>query len=127
MQNNIKERTFSFAVKIVQYVRTMPKGQIGYVLGTQLLRSGTSIGANVEEALGAKSRKEFINSMNIAKREARETRYWLKLLQEAAVGTSSICEELLREAEVITRILTAIVKTSQRNSSGRLILTTHNP
>ena len=77
----IVERTFEFAVPLVGVLRMLPRTTPGFELGKQLIRSGTSIGANVEEAQGARTKPEFINSMNIAKREARETRYWLRVCQ----------------------------------------------
>ena len=81
-------------------------------LGRQLIRSGTSIGANIEEAQGASSRKDFINKMNISKKEARETRYWLKLINDAQLINNNM-SGLLEEINEIINILTAIVKTSE--------------
>ena len=74
-EKKIKERTFDFAIEVIKIVQVLPKNTAGFELRKQLLRSGTSIGANVEEATGARSKKEFTNCMNIAKREARETEY----------------------------------------------------
>lgn len=83
-----------------------------YVISKQLLRSGTSIGANVEEASAAISKKDFILKMSIASKEARETRYWLRLLEKSNCINFEI-NEYLQEIEQIIRILSAIVKTSQ--------------
>ena len=82
-------------------------------LGRQLIRSGTSIGANIEEAQGASSRKDFINKMNISKKEARATRYWLKLINDAQLIKDKNMSGLLGEIDEIINILTAIVKTSE--------------
>ena len=83
-----------------------------YVLSKQLLRSGTSIGANVEEATAAQSRKDFAAKMAISSKEARETKYWLRLLQESQLVKVDLAEELSQVDELI-RILTAIVKTTK--------------
>jgi four helix bundle protein len=111
----IKERAFDFAIEVIKLAQTLPKNTAGFALGKQILRSGTSIGANVEEATGARSKKEFTNCMNIAKREARETKYWLRLLQASKLLDNSKIQLLLDEVEIIIRILTSIVKTSEKN------------
>ena len=113
---DIKERTFHFAVDIVRFVGELPKTTAGYALGRQLIRSGTSIGANVEEATGARTKKEFINIMNIAKREARETLYWLRLIQEAGSNNLTMIERAIREANELVSILTTIVKRAEGHS-----------
>lgn len=97
-------------------VRSGPSGQR---IGGQLLRSGTSIGANVEEAQAAQTKPDSIAKMSIARKEARETLYWLKLLDSEGLLLSASADELLRECDSIVATLTAIVKTSQlrRNES----------
>ena len=82
-----------------------------FVISKQLLRSATSIGANVEEAIGAQSRKDFIHKLSIASKEARETRYWLKLLNQSRL-TSENCVQYLEKINEIIAILTKIVKTT---------------
>lgn len=114
-EKKIKERTFEFAIEVIKLAHALPKNTAGFELGKQILRSGTSIGANVEEATGARSKKEFTNCMNIAKREARETKYWLRLLQASELLSDSKIQLLLDEIEIIIRILTSIVKTSENN------------
>jgi four helix bundle protein len=100
-ENVIREKSYEFAVEIVRAVRNL--GNKEPVLAKQLLRSGTSIGANVEEAIGAQSKKDFYSKMSIGYREARETLYWLRLLVDAQYLDSvpgqqlkAICEELIR-------------------------------
>ena len=115
-EKKVKERAYGFAIEIIKLIQTLPKNTAGFELGRQVLRSGTSIGANVEEATGARSRKEFINCMNIAKREARETNYWLRLLNDSKLLGDSKLQPLLDEIEIILKILTSIVKTSEINS-----------
>jgi four helix bundle protein len=111
--NIIKEKTYQFALDIIKVYKEM-KEQNEYILSKQLLRSGTSIGANTEEASSAQSRKDFISKMAIASKEARETNYWLRLLKDSKI-TNINYDYLIRESEEIIRILTSIVKTSQKN------------
>ena len=77
---DIKERTFEFGLETIKVISGFPKNTIAFELGKQLIRSGTSIGANIEEATGARTKKEFVNSINISKKEARESNYWLRLI-----------------------------------------------
>lgn len=114
-EKKIRERTFEFAVDIIRLIQVLPKSIAGIELGKQILRAGTSIGANVEEATGARTKKEFINCMNIAKREARESEYWLKLIVASKLVVDSKVQSLLGAVEVIIKILTSIVKTSESN------------
>ena len=114
-KKRIKERTFDFVLGIIKSVLIFPKNTVGFELGKQLLRSGTSIGADVEEATGARTKKEFTNCMNIAKKEARETKYWLRLIVASGLIPGSKVESLLGEIEEIIKILTSIVKTSEQN------------
>lgn len=108
-----KELAFRFAVDLVRFLRTVPRSVVERELIRQVTRSGTSIGANIEEAEGARTRREFINSMNVAKRECRETVYWLRLLQSVQDTDQGAVSGLLAQAESRLRILTAIVKTSE--------------
>jgi four helix bundle protein len=86
-----------------------------------LFRSGTSIGANVEEAQAAQSKRDFISKMSIAAKEARETRYWLRLLNETELSTSDV-KVLLKENEELINILTKIVKTSVEKNNSKFII-----
>jgi len=112
-ENLILDKSFDFAIKIIALYKEMAE-QKEFVFSKQLLRSGTSIGANAEEASAAYSKKDFAAKMSIASKEARETRYWLRLIQKSKIVSISV-DEHLREVEDIVNILTAIVKTSQRN------------
>ncbi len=112
-ENIILERSFEFALKIVELYRQMSE-QKEFVLSKQILRSGTSIGANVEEASAGYSKKDFTAKMSIASKEARETRYWLRLIDKSQIAKVEV-KEYLDEIEHIVNILTAIVKTSQEN------------
>jgi four helix bundle protein len=108
--NIIQKKSFEFALNIIRLYRQMQE-QREYVLSKQLLRSGTSIGANVEEALAGQSRRDFLSKMSIASKEARETRYWLHLLQESNLVEVDV-SNYLKQIDEIIRILTSIVKTT---------------
>ncbi len=112
-ENVILSKTFDFALSIIELYMIMVE-QKEYVLSKQLLRSGTSIGANVEEATAAISKNDFIAKMSISSKEARETRYWLRLLEKSKLVDIEIKRQLDAIEEIIN-ILTAIVKTSQGN------------
>ena len=109
-KNLIQDKTFQFSLNIIQlYVKMKEKNE--YTLGKQLLRSATSIGANVEEAIAASSKKDFLNKIYISLKEARETRYWLKLLDESDLMDVDY-SYYLSEINEIINILTRISKTT---------------
>lgn len=113
-ENIIRSKSFDFALLIIALFKRMQEEK-EYVLSKQLLRSGTSIGANIEEASAAISKKEFIAKMSISAKEARETLYWLKLIEKSQIVKIDVSELLVKSEELI-RILTSIVKTSQRST-----------
>jgi len=113
MPHDITERTFNFAVRIVKLYFSLPNEIRLAAPAKQLLRAGTSIGANVEEAQGGLTKKDFIHSINIAKKEARETVYWLKLWIAVKLTNLDEVQVLLNEAIELQKILTAIVKATQ--------------
>jgi four helix bundle protein len=108
----VAELSFDFSLRIIYLYKILVEKR-EYILSKQLLKSGTSIGANIEEASAAQSRKDFISKMSIASKEARETRYWLKLLQKSQLIHFDYTQ-YLAEIEVIIKILTKIIKTSQQ-------------
>jgi four helix bundle protein len=109
-ENKIADLSFDFAISVIDLYKELVEKK-EFVLSKQLLRSGTSIGANVEEAIAAQSRKDFISKMSIASKEARETRYWLRLLNKSKlVGLDY--QPYLESIEHIINILTKIVKTT---------------
>lgn len=112
-KNVIQEKSFEFALSIVQLYQKLVEER-EYVISRQLLKSGTSIGANVEEATAGQTKKDFIAKMAIASKEARETRYWLRLLEKSDLTKIDITE-LQYKIEEIIKILTKIVKSSQQN------------
>ena len=107
-------RTFQFAVRVVKLVRRLPKTLDAVEIGRQLIKSGTSVGANVEEAHGAESQRDFIHKMSIARKEARESRYWLRLIH-AAILDDDETRALIQEADELVRILSAIVATAKKH------------
>lgn len=112
-QNIIKDKSYQFALKIIHLYQKMQQ-QNEFVLSNQVLRSGTSIGANVEEATAAQSRKDFISKMSISSKEARETNYWLRLLRDSKLCENIDYTDLINESEEIIKILTSIVKTTSK-------------
>jgi four helix bundle protein len=115
MSNVVKEKSYKFALEIIRLYKELQAGN-EYILSKQLVRAGTSIGANVEEATAAQSRKDFIAKMAIASKEARETRYWLRLIEDSRICEKIDLSETLVRSEEIIKILTSIVKTSQLSS-----------
>jgi four helix bundle protein len=114
-KNVILEKSFNFSLDMISlYSNLSVKKE--YVLSKQVLRSGTSIGANIEEAMAAQSRKDFISKMTIASKEARETRYWLRLLDRSKLVQLDY-QSNLKEIEEIIKILTSIVKTTQQKAA----------
>lgn len=114
---DIKQRTFEFALAVVQLCRRLDeKSWVERTLGKQLLRLGTSIGANVEEALAGQSRADFVNKYAIALKEARETVYWIRLLSESDEHVGNKIEKLQHEAEEITKIIGSIIISAKKNA-----------
>ena len=111
MENVIVEKSFRFAVSIVNLCKYLREEKREYVLSKQLLRSGTSIGANVAEAQEAQSRADFISKINIALKEASETEYWLRLLRATDYLSAKEANYLIQDCSEIKRILVAITKT----------------
>jgi len=110
---DIQDRTKKFAVRIIRMVRVLPKEEASFVIAKQIIRSATSIGANLVEGSGGVSKKDFINFMNIARKSALETRYWLELIIAADLLSKDKLKELLGEIEEIIKILTKIVLNSK--------------
>ena len=110
-ENIIATKTFDFALSIINLFIELKK-ENEFIISKQIMRSGTSIGANVEEAIAAQSKKDFINKLSIASKEARETKYRLKLLNKSELTKISV-DVYLIEIEHIINIITKIIKTSQ--------------
>jgi four helix bundle protein len=111
---DIQERTFTFAVRTIRLVNRLPRSIAGVEVGRQVVRSATSIGANVEEADAAESKRDFVHKMSIAHKEARETRYWLRIVQASLTNDDDI-QALVQESDELVRILYAIVGKARSN------------
>lgn len=115
-KQDLKERTRDFGLRVIGLVDALPRRKSATVIGNQLLRSATSVGANYRSACRGRSRAEFISKLNIALEEADESLYWLELLSEAKLVPSSRLHSLLDEANQLVAILTASAKTARQNN-----------
>ena len=113
--NVIRDKSFEFAVRVVNLYKYLCDEKKEFVLSRQLLRSGTSIGANVEEALQAQSKRDYLSKMNIALKEATESLYWIRLLHATEFIEESHKESIYADCNVIIKILVSIVKTTKKN------------
>jgi four helix bundle protein len=113
-QADFRQRTFSFALRILRLVEALPDCGVCRTLGNQILRSGTSIGANARAAKRGRSRAEFIAKMGIVEEEADETLYWLELLVAAGKITPKKVEAMIKEANEILAITVATIKTARQ-------------
>jgi len=112
-ENIIQTKSYAFAVRIVRLYQHLSVEKKEYVLSKQVLRCGTSIGANVEEAIGGQSRADFFSKLSIAYKEARETSYWLRLLKDTDYLTASQFDSIHADAEELCRIIAAIQKSTK--------------
>jgi four helix bundle protein len=113
--NLIIDKSFNFAIRIVHLYQFLCKEHKEFVLSKQVLRAGTSIGANVNEATQGQSKKDFLSKMNIALKEAVETKYWIKLLIQTEYLTDKQGDSIQKDCEEVIKILHAIVKTTKDN------------
>lgn len=114
-ENVVVNKSYAFAVKIVKLYKYLCEEKKEYTLSKQLLRSGTSIGANIEEAQGGQSKKDFFAKLTISYKEARETKYWLRLLTDTDYLEVEKSDELIKDCEELLKIIGSIQKTI-RNS-----------
>lgn len=114
-ENIIQIKSYSFALKIVKLVQNIQKRKNEYVLTKQLLRSATSIGANVEESIGAQSKKDFLSKILIAYKEARESDYWIRLLVDSEMIEREDADLLRKDCEEILKILGKIQSSTKEN------------
>ena len=111
----LREKSYQFALRIIKLYQFIADEKKEFVLSKQILRSGTSIGANVEEAGHAQSKTDFIHKLSIAQKEAAETNYWLRLLRDSNFLTEKQAESLLNDCEEIQKMLTSSIKTTKAN------------
>ncbi len=112
--NLIITKTYNFGLRILKLYLHLRSEKTDIGLCSQLLRSGTSIGANTEEAIGGSSRKDFINKLQIAYKEAREAGYWLRLLRDSKILDEKLAMSLINDCDEIIKILTAIINSSKK-------------
>lgn len=117
-EKDLNKRLYNFSLKIVLMVRSLPRELAAYEIGRQLIRAGTSITANYEEAKGAFSKDDFTYKLNTAFKEARETNIWLRLLNDSKIINSDQIKNLIKESEEIRNILGKSVKTAKSGSKN---------
>ena len=115
-ENIICDKTYAFALRIVKLYKYLTLEQKEFVLAKQLLRSGTSIGANVEEAIAASSKADFVHKLNVAAKEARETSYWLRLLKDSQYLPEKAFESIHEDRLEIRRIISSILISMKSNA-----------
>ena len=113
--NPLVDKTISFAIRIVRCYQYLQNEKKEFVMSKQLLRSGTSIGANVHEALFGQSRADFVSKINIALKEASETSYWLSILSKTEYLDNNMYDSIKEDIDTIIRILIATLKTTRKN------------
>jgi len=118
MKTELEDRTRNFAVKIVKLIRTFPKTVDGIEVGRQLLKSGTSIGANYREANRAESKGDFVHKVGVAEKEASETVYWLEICEASVLGSANEISVLLSESKELLAILITIGRKAKGQSRG---------
>ncbi|MGB9870666.1 MAG: four helix bundle protein [Anaerolineae bacterium] len=116
---DIQERAFQFAVRVVKLVNRLPRTIAGIEVGRQLVRSATSVGANLEEADAAESKADFIHKVGIAHKEAREARYWLRIVRASLLDDGEVVW-LLRESDELVRILNSIISNARRSPRSKV-------
>lgn len=112
--NPVLEKSYAFALRIVKLARWLGAEEKEYVLSKQLLRSGTSVGANVEEAIGGQSEKDFLSKISIAYKETRETHYWLRLLHDSGLLTADQFTSIITDCDELLKIIGSICKTTRQ-------------
>ena len=110
-ENIVKEKSYAFALRIVKAYKYLAEEKKEYVLSKQLLRCGTSVGANIEEAIGGQSPKDFFAKLNISYKEARETMYWLRLLKDSDILSEKESDSLMKDCDELLKIIGTIIKT----------------
>ena len=116
-ENLIQEKSFAFAIRIVKLYQYLCEEKKEFILSKQLLRSGTSIGANIEESIGGQSDKDFLSKLSISYKEARETSYWIKLLSATGYLNDKVTESILADTEELCKILGKIQLTLKNRNS----------
>lgn len=111
----LTRKSYDFALKTIALVQHLQRSQKEFILSKQLMRSGSSIGANIQESKGAQSKKDFLHKISISYKEARETKYWLSLIKDSNYGGTQIVNQLLSDIEELLRILGSSKKTLEKS------------
>ena len=114
-ENLLKTKSYKFALRIVKLFQYLCNDKKEFVLSKQILRSGTSVGANIEEACQGESKTDFIHKLAVANKEAFETHYWLRLLRDSDLLEAKIADSLLADCDELQRILVSSIKTAKAN------------
>ncbi len=122
----IAKKAYAFALEIISVYKYLINEKKGFVLAKQLLRSGTSIGANINEALSGQSKRDFVHKLSISLKEARETSYWLNLLKDSSFITQESFDKLNNSCNEITKILSSIILTTKEKYFTTKLNITHN-
>ncbi len=115
MENLVKEKSYKFALRVINLYKYIAETKKEFVLSKQVLRCGTSIGANIEEAIGGQSKKDFITKMFISYKEARETHYWIRLLRDSGILESKLSESLLKDCDELLKLSGKIISTTRKS------------
>jgi four helix bundle protein len=118
-KEELKKRTKKFALMIIKLVEDLPNTKAGYTIGDQIIRSGTSVGANYRAACRSRSDADFISKITVVEEESDETLYWLELISEAELLAKEKLQPIIKEADELTAIFTASGKTARQNSPRR--------
>lgn len=113
--NAVQIKSYEFAKRIVNLYKHLSDKKKEFVLSKQVLRSGTSIGANIEEAIGGSSKRDFKAKLNISYKEARETKYWIRLLRDTGYLDKKIANSMLDDCEELLKLLFSIIRSSRKN------------
>ncbi|MGI8884186.1 MAG: four helix bundle protein [Pyrinomonadaceae bacterium] len=114
-ENILKEKSYKFALRMIKLYKFMTVEHKEFVLSKQVLRSGTSIGANIEESIHAQSKSDFVHKLSIAQKEASETNYWLRLLRDSDYINDKLAGSMINDCEEVQKLLTASIKTAKSN------------
>ncbi len=113
--NVVWDKSYQFALRIVKLSQYLTNEKKEFVLSRQVLKSGTSIGANIEEAMGGQSKKDFLSKISISYKEACETRYWLMLLRDSNIIDDNLVKSLLHDCQAVIKIIAKIQVTTKKN------------
>jgi len=113
--NVVQDKSYQFSIRIINLYKFLKNDKHEYVLSEQILRCGTPVGANIEEAIGGISKKDFIANLQISYKEARESHYWLRLLKDTEYIDENMFQSLITDCEEILKLLSKILETSKLN------------